>query len=86
MVPIAAVAEAEREGARWRVLALVCAGVVLSMTTWFSATAITPELVRIFGLSTAAASWLTNSVQVGFVVGALASSLLGLPTSCRCGS
>ena len=79
MVPIAAVAEAEREGARWRVLALVCAGVVLSMTTWFSATAITPELVRIFGLSTAAASWLTNSVQVGFVVGALASSLLGLP-------
>ena len=67
------------DAARWRVLGLVCAGVVLSMTTWFSATAITPELIRAFGLSTAQASWLTNSVQVGFVVGALASSLVGLP-------
>ena len=67
------------DGARWRILGLVCAGVVLSMTTWFSATAITPELVRAFGLSTGEASWLTNSVQVGFGIGALASSLVGLP-------
>jgi len=67
------------DGARWRVLGLICAGVVLSMTTWFSATAITPELIRVFALSSAEASWLTNTVQVGFVVGALSSSLLGLP-------
>ena len=29
---------------RWRALALICAAVVLSMTPWFSATAILPEL------------------------------------------
>ena len=68
-----------RDGARWRVLGLICGGVVLSMTTWFSATAIAPDLVRVFALSSAEASWLTNMVQVGFVVGALLSSLVGLP-------
>jgi hypothetical protein len=29
---------------RWRVLGLLCLAVVLSLTTWFSAAAITPEL------------------------------------------
>ena len=67
------------DDARWRVLALVCAGVVLSMTTWFSATAITPELVRVWGLTAVQASWLTNAVQIGFVIGALSSSLVSLP-------
>lgn len=67
------------DGARWRVLAGVCLGLVLSMTTWFSATAITPDLVRVFTLTPAAASWLTNMVQIGFVIGALASSVVSLP-------
>ena len=71
----------EREGgaARWRVLAIVCAGIVLSMTTWFSATAITPELVRVWGLTPPETSWLTNMVQIGFVAGALGSSFVSLP-------
>lgn len=64
---------------RWRVLAGVCLGVVLSMTTWFSATAITPDLVRIFVLTAGSSSWLTNMVQLGFVVGALVSSVVSLP-------
>jgi len=67
------------QSARWRVLALLCAGLVLSMTTWFSATAITPELVRLWDLSPVQASWLTNTVQIGFVVGALLSSVVSLP-------
>ena len=71
--------ERPREDARWRVLALICAGIVLSMTTWFSATAITPDLVRLWGLSAGEVSWLTTMVQIGFVVGALASSLVSLP-------
>lgn len=69
----------QNDDARWRVLGLVCAGVVLSMTTWFSATAITPELVRVWDLSAAQTPWLTNTVQIGFVIGALASSLVCLP-------
>ena len=60
-------------------LALICTGVVLCMTTWFSATAITPELVQARGLSTTQVAWLTNAVQLGFVTGALLSSLVSLP-------
>jgi MFS family permease len=60
-------------------LGLICTGVVLCMTTWFSATAITPELVQAWGLSTTQVAWLTNAVQLGFVTGALLSSLVSLP-------
>jgi MFS family permease len=60
-------------------LGLICAGVVLCMTTWFSATAITPELVSLRHLSAGQVSWLTNAVQLGFVTGALLSSLVSLP-------
>ncbi|NNE78874.1 MAG: MFS transporter [Silicimonas sp.] len=48
------------------------------MTTWFSATAVTPQLVSAWSLSATAAGWLTNVVQIGFVVGALGSSLVAL--------
>ncbi len=60
-------------------LGLICTGVVLCMTTWFSATAITPELVSLWHLSAGQVSWLTNAVQLGFVTGALLSSLVSLP-------
>ena len=49
------------------------------MACWFSTTAIGPELARVWQLSPAQAGWLTNAVQIGFVLGALASSLLNLP-------
>lgn len=64
-------------------LALLSAGVVLSMTCWFSATAIIPELIRDWDLSAAQAGWLTNAVQLGFVLGAIASSLVNLPDIMR---
>lgn len=66
------------DSARWSALALASLAVVLSLTTWFSATAILPELVEALDLDPAQSGWLTNAVQVGFVVGALASSLLSL--------
>ena len=69
----------DEHGRRWKILAWVCFGLVLSMTTWFSATAITPALTRKFGLTLAGEAWLTNMVQLGFVVGALASSFVSLP-------
>ncbi|SIS62530.1 Predicted arabinose efflux permease, MFS family [Paracoccus saliphilus] len=49
------------------------------MACWFSATAIIPELTRDWDLTQSQASWLTNAVQLGFVLGALASSLVNLP-------
>lgn len=64
---------------RWSMLALICIGVVGVLSTWFSATAIIPELVAAWELSPSQAAWLTNGVQLGFVFGALGSSLVNLP-------
>ena len=68
---------------RWRVLAVLGIAIVLSLTTWFSATAITPELKRDWNLSASALAWLSNGVQIGFVCGALAASLVNLPDIVR---
>lgn len=68
---------------RWRVLSLLCLAVVLSLTTWFSATAILPELKQELALGPGAEAWLTNGVQVGFVIGALSASLVNLPDLVR---
>lgn len=65
--------------ARWRMLAIICAGVVGVLATWFSATAIMPDLIRAWNLSPAQAAWMTNAVQVGFVAGAICASLVNLP-------
>ena len=61
-----------------RALALLAAALVLSMTTWFSATAVVPQLRAEWDLGNTAAAWLTIAVQVGFVVGALAGSALSV--------
>jgi MFS family permease len=53
------------------------------MTPWFSATAILPELRAHWHVTEAAASWLTNAVLIGFVSGALLSSLTGLQDRVR---
>jgi MFS family permease len=57
-------------------LALV---MVLSMSTWFSASAVLPQLRAEWGLSTAESAWLTIAVQLGFVTGAVASAVTNLP-------
>jgi MFS family permease len=61
-----------------RPLALLAAALVLSMTTWFSATAVVPQLRAEWELGDTAAAWLTIAVQVGFVAGALVSSALSV--------
>jgi MFS family permease len=48
------------------------------MSLWFSASAVTPSLKSAWELSDGSAAWLTISVQLGFVVGALASAVLNL--------
>ena len=62
----------------WTMLALIGGALILSMTTWFSATAILADLRLQFGLSEGAASWLTNAVQLGFVVAALGFAVSGI--------
>jgi MFS family permease len=64
-------------------LAILCGAVVLSFSTWFSANAIAPDVSRAWALSPTAAGWLTNGVQIGFVIGALLASLFNLPDLVR---
>ncbi len=51
---------------------------LLGMTTWFSATAVVPELRELWSLSSAQAAWLTIAVQLGFVIGALSSAVFNI--------
>src|SRR5215203_1925824 len=67
-----------RRTGRWRTLTLLAATLVLAMSTWFSASAVIPQLRVQWDLSDSAAAWLTIAVQLGFVFGALASSLVNL--------
>ena len=54
-------------GQKWRALALTGLAVILSLTTWFSATAVLPELAAAWVLTPGQTAWLTNAVQAGFV-------------------
>jgi MFS family permease len=55
---------------------LLAAVEVLGLTVWFSATAVSPALQVEWSIGPSSAVWLTASVQVGFVGGGIASSLL----------
>jgi MFS family permease len=68
----------EQSLGRWHTLELLAVTLVLSMTTWFSASAVIPQLREEWELSASAAAWLTIAVQLGFVCGALVSSFLNL--------
>lgn len=61
-----------------RTLGLLAAALVLSMSTWFSASAVLPQLREEWGLGDTAAAWLTIAVQLGFVGGAVVSSVVNL--------
>lgn len=61
-----------------RVLVLLATAELLAMGPWFSASAVAPALARAWLLSPAGTAWLTVSVQLGFVVGALTSAVLTL--------
>ena len=59
-------------------MALIACAELLAMTLWFSASAVVPQLTDAWGLSGGQQSWMTMSVQVGFVVGAVGSAMLTL--------
>jgi MFS family permease len=58
--------------------ALVALVQVLSLSAWFSATAVVPSLHAEWGIGSTAAVWLTASVQIGFVAGAVSSAVVNL--------
>lgn len=63
---------------KWQILTLLALAELLALAVWFSASAVVPALTQEWGLGDSGRSWLTMSVQIGFVVGALISTLLNL--------
>lgn len=65
-------------GSKWAALAILALCQVAAMALWFSASAVIPALVAEYRLSGFVQSLFTSGVQAGFVLGSLASALLGL--------
>jgi MFS family permease len=63
---------------KWWNVSLLAIAALLAMSVWFSASAVVPQLTAEWKLTGALQSWLTTSVQLGFVAGALVSALLTL--------
>ncbi len=70
---------APASGSKRASLAFLAIAEMLAMALWFSASAVVPQLTAEWKLSGALAAWMTMSVQIGFVAGALASAALNLP-------
>jgi MFS family permease len=63
---------------KWRTILLLSVAELLGMAVWFSASAVVASLAAAWSLDDSGRAWLTMSVQAGFVIGALISSLLNL--------
>lgn len=63
---------------RWRVLVLLAIAELLGMSLWFTASAVSPQLREMWGLTEGQAGWLTGAVQLGFVAGTTAAAVLNL--------
>lgn len=63
---------------QWKMLALISITGLFAMTTWFSVSAVAPELSVRFGLSNGEMSALVIAVQLGFVAGTLFIAMTNL--------
>ena len=66
------------QGSKWLSLAILALCTVAALSLWFSATAVLPALAQEASLGATTKSLFTGAVQIGFVLGSLASALLGL--------
>ncbi|MGC1818116.1 MAG: MFS transporter, partial [Casimicrobiaceae bacterium] len=70
--------QADAFDAKFRSIVVIALCQVAAMSLWFSASAVLPALTAEFALSTFDQAALTSAVQLGFVVGCIASAILGL--------
>jgi len=63
---------------KWRTIILLSFAVLFSMGVYFSASAVVPALTKLWSLDDSGRAWLTMSVQLGFVIGALLSAVTNL--------
>ncbi|KHF38511.1 MFS transporter [Halalkalibacter okhensis] len=62
----------------WRALLWIGLAVLFALSLWFSASVIASELIQNWNLSSHSEVWLSASVPMGFVIGALVSSYFGI--------
>lgn len=62
----------------WRALVWIGLSELFALSLWFSASVIAPELIEVWNLSSNSEGWLSTSVPIGFVIGALFSSYFGV--------
>ena len=63
---------------KWMALFVLLLCQVGAMAVWFSSTAVTARIQATLPLNSGEVSWLTSSVQLGFVLGTLLSAALSL--------
>ena len=62
----------------WRALVWIGLSVLCALSLWFSASVIAPQLIEAWNLNASLEAWLSASVPIGFVIGAVCSSFLGI--------
>ncbi|WP_350338696.1 hypothetical protein [Cytobacillus oceanisediminis] len=62
----------------WSALGWIGLAELCALSLWFSASVIAPELIQVWNLSSSSEAWLSASVPIGFVMGALVSSYFGI--------
>jgi MFS family permease len=70
--------ETDSDPARWRLLALLATAELFGMALWLAGSAAAPQLAAAWSLTGSQIAWLTNAVQLGFVVGTALSALFNL--------
>lgn len=70
--------EADSDPKRWRALLLVSTSMLLSLSAWMTATAVSAELQSRWALGAGQVGLLTTTVQLGFVAGTALAAVLNL--------
>ncbi len=63
---------------KWAALSLIAVAELFALSLWFSASVLIPELQQVWNLTARTEAWVSASVPIGFVAGALTSSYFGI--------
>lgn len=66
-----------------RILLLIVLAQFMGVSTWFAGNAVLPNLIDTWQLQNDALAWITNAVQLGFILGALLFAILSLADRVR---
>jgi hypothetical protein len=59
-------------------IAIIVVAQLLGTSLWFSTNSAADDLTRAWGVGPSGIGWLTNAVQLGFIVGTLSIAFTGL--------